>query len=124
MKERDPGPFLLTVCHWGVGGGPLASRGEKMQVRPRRDSPGKKSGPVEIYRETEILRCRRGPKTALAIPARLVCLLRVVDMLWKYILFMKKRRVRLPKEFIIFPQMRLCGPQPSLGGRGAWSAAL
>lgn len=81
-------------------------------------------GPRKIYRETEILACTWGPKTTLAIPARLVFLLRGVDMLWKYILFMKKSQVRLPKEFIILPQMRLCGLWQSLGGCGAWSATL
>lgn len=81
-------------------------------------------GPRKIYRETEILARTRGPKTALAIPARLVFLLRRVDMLWKYILFMKKSQVRLSKEFIILPQMWLCALRQSLGGCGAWSATL
>lgn len=78
----------------------------------------------KMYPETGVLARTRGPKMALAIPARLVFLLRGVDMLWKCILFMKKSQVRLPKEFIILSQMRLCGLRQPLGGRGAWSATL
>lgn len=67
--------FVMTVClhgpstfHGKCGAGLVVTGLEK-------------SGPEKIYRETEILTCTWGPKTALAIPARLVFLLRGVDML-------------------------------------------
>lgn len=60
-----------------------------------------------FYRETETLTRTRGPKTALAIPARVLFLLREVDVLWKYILFMKKARLDCPKNSLRSPQIRL-----------------
>ena len=82
----------MTVCHRG----PAPPSRQSAGARPRGDRPWQKkkkkeAGPEKIYRETDILTCTWGPKTALAIPARLVFLLRGVDMLWKYILFMKKK---------------------------------
>lgn len=68
-----------------------------------------RSRPEKIYRETEILTCTWGPKTALAIPARLVFLLRGVDMLWKYILFMKKARLDFPKNSLCSPRCGFVG---------------
>lgn len=62
-----------------------------------------------MYRETEILTCTWGPKTASAIPARLVFLLRGVDMLWKYILFMKKARLDFPKNSLYSPRCGFAG---------------
>lgn len=69
----------------------------------------KEVGLRKIYRETEILTCTWGPKTALAIPARLVFLLRGVDMLWKYILFMKKARLDFPKNSLYSPRCGFAG---------------
>lgn len=65
----------MTVCHHGT----TTFQGE---CRAGLAVTGlERSGPEKIDSETEILTCTRGPKTALAIPDRLVFLLRGVDML-------------------------------------------
>lgn len=97
-----------------------------------------KSGPEKIYRETEILTCTCGPKTALAIPARLVFLLRGVDVLWKYILFMKKARLDFSKNSLYSPRCGFAGCsrpsedvergtrhcKPSLSGHGSAKGSI
>lgn len=119
LEREGLQPFIMTVCHRGS-----STFQGKLSAGLTVTGPGKRSGLEKIYREAEILTCTWGPKTALAIPARRVVLLRGVDMLWKYILFMKKARLDFPKNSLYPPQLRLCGLQPSLGGRGAWSATL
>lgn len=102
LKERDSSRFNDSLSSW------LLHLGGK--CRPGLAVTGlEKSGPEKIYREIEILTCTWGPKTALAIPARLVFLLRGVDMLWKYILFMKKARLDFPKNSLCSPRCGFAG---------------
>lgn len=102
-RTRTPADFNDSLSSWL-----LHLPGEK--CRPGGAVTGlERSGPEKIYRETEILTCTRGPKTALAIPARLVFLLRGVDLLWKYILFMKKARLDFPKNSLCSPRCGFVG---------------
>lgn len=95
--------FVMTVCLHGSSTFQGKCRAGLVVTGLER------SGPEKIYRETEILTCTWGPKTALAIPARLVFLLRGVDMLWKYILFMKKARLDFPKNSLYSPRCGFAG---------------
>lgn len=103
LEREGLQPFLMTVCHHG-------SSTFQGKCRAGLAVTGlERSGPEKIYRETEILTCTWGRKTALAIPARLVFLLRGVDMLWKYILFMKKARLDFPKNSLYSPRCGFAG---------------